>query len=71
VAVYPPLARRVVRPHSATIKYGELMSIFNKGGENVLHASVADTGGRLAETRDQLGYRRGVALGGFIAVDLN
>jgi len=40
-------------------KYGGSMAIFNKGGENVLQASVGDTGGGIIKTYDKLGYRTG------------
>ena len=40
-------------------KYGGVMAIFNKGGENVLQASVGDTGGGIITTKDKLGYRTG------------
>ena len=42
-----------------TNKYGGLMAIFNKGSENVLQASVGDTGVGIIETKDKLGYRTG------------
>ena len=38
---------------------GGVMSLFNKAAENVLQASVADTGEGGIETRDKHGYRTG------------
>jgi hypothetical protein len=40
-------------------KYGGRMAIFNKGRQNVLQASVGDTGGGIITTRDKHGYRTG------------
>jgi len=40
-------------------EYGGSMSLFNKAAENVLQASVGDTGGGVIETRDKHGYRTG------------
>ena len=40
-------------------KYGGALTIFNKGGENVLQASVGDMGGGIISTRDKNGYRTG------------
>ena len=40
-------------------EYGGTMAIFNKGGENVLQASVGDMGGGIIITRDKHGYKTG------------